>query len=244
MDAPNHGSDESRAAEVVDGSPASGLDPPLGNLPGTTVGDVDEVHLQAQKIHNLRAMRSTQSSLRAMIPAQKTATATVNRPRVASKWNKARTVVGAQSKLTAQMLELRGLVGTAGGSATIEETEELLRKEQLMQRGEWYIIMPDSSFKMGWDLLQVVVLLYVAAIVPLRIGFDTRSSPFSTIWWVEVFVDLYFLVDVRHRKPPSPPALHFAVLWLLFSPPGGLHLACLTACLAVFADWSEFRDGF
>lgn len=225
MDAPNPGLDESRAAEAVDRSSASGLEPPPGNLPGTTVGDVDEVNLQAQKIHNLRAMRSTVST------AQKTAT--VNRPRVASKWHKARTAVSAQSKLTGQLLELRGLVGTAGGSATIEETEELLAREQLMQRGEWYIIMPDSGFKMGWDLLQVVVLLYVAAVVPLRIGFETSSTPFSTLWWVEVFVDLYFLVDVRgYRKPLAHQRCAFAARLLLFSLlSDGSHLVWLTVCL-------------
>ena len=58
------------------------------------------------------------------------------------------------------------------------------------------MILPENNFKLGWDLAQVVVLLYVATVVPLRIGFDAEASFLSAGWWVELFVDIYFLVDV------------------------------------------------
>eukprot|EP01043_Picozoa_sp_COSAG02_P059746 COSAG02_NODE_7670_length_2901_cov_60.433262_3_plen_198_part_00 len=185
---PSSGSNEFRAAEAVDRSPAI-------NLPGTTANDADEsIDIQTQKIEHLRTMRQRKASNLRL--AETTSKATNS----SSKWNKARSAVRAQSALTGRMLALRNLVGTDEGSATIEETEEMLRKEKLMQRANWYIVMPDSSFKMCWDLSQVVVLLYVAAVVPLRIGFDTTSEPFSTFWWIEVFIDIYFFVDVCHCK--------------------------------------------
>ena len=184
---PSYGSNESRAAEAVTRSSIS--------LPGTTASDADEdIDIQTQKIEQLRIMRQQKKS---NLHLTETTSKATNR---SSKWNTARSAVRAQSALTGQMLALRDLVGTGEGSATIEETEEMLRKEKLMQRASWYIVMPDSSFKMCWDLSQVVVLLYVAAVVPLRIGFDMSSDPFSTFWWIEVFIDSYFLVDVCHCK--------------------------------------------
>ena len=104
---------------------------------------------------------------------------------------------------------------------TIEETAIRIQKEK-DDLNVWYIIMPDSNFKMVWDLSQVVVstqaiwlsllvtrsffslkdclwlqvLLYVASIVPLRIGFSTDADAYSTMWWVELAVDIYFLTDI------------------------------------------------
>jgi hypothetical protein len=200
MEKPTHGSNESRAAEAVSRSAAS-------NLPGTATSDADEdIDLQAKKIQHLRTMRTMSKTITPVTEIasrnQGSTQVTEITPRSkGSKWNKARAVMSAQSALTSRMMALRGLVGTTGeGSATIEETEEMLRKEQLLQRGKWYIVMPDSTFKMCWDLSQVVVLLYVAAVVPLRIGFDTTSEPFSTFWWVEVAIDIYFLIDVCCRN--------------------------------------------
>jgi hypothetical protein len=56
--------------------------------------------------------------------------------------------------------------------------------------------MPDTTFRFVWDTLQVVLLLYVALIVPYRFGFSVVATVGSTSWWWEAFVDLYFIVDV------------------------------------------------
>eukprot|EP01048_Picozoa_sp_COSAG05_P023064 COSAG05_NODE_4846_length_1351_cov_1.164537_2_plen_70_part_00 len=37
--------------------------------------------------------------------------------------------------------------------------------------------------------------MYVAALVPFRFGFDIELENFSIEWWVELVVDLYFIVD-------------------------------------------------
>ena len=56
----------------------------------------------------------------------------------------------------------------------------------------------ESTFSLVWDLLQVVLLVYVCISVPYQTGFDitvTYSSD-PTTWWIELFVDMYFLVDI------------------------------------------------
>ena len=61
----------------------------------------------------------------------------------------------------------------------------------------------DGKFRRQWDVVQVLLLLYVAVMVPLRTGFDDRGlmmEPLSALWWMELMVDLYFsefLVQVQ-----------------------------------------------
>eukprot|EP01052_Picozoa_sp_SAG31_P001810 SAG31_NODE_61_length_29286_cov_444.645973_3_plen_875_part_00 len=55
---------------------------------------------------------------------------------------------------------------------------------------------PESTFSMAWDLLQVVFLLYVAITVPFYAGFDINFSHCEPMWYLEVIVDMYFIVDL------------------------------------------------
>ena len=55
---------------------------------------------------------------------------------------------------------------------------------------------PDSAFTSTRDLLSVVMLLYVSAAVPLRVCFGVGVALWSPTFFVEVIVDLFFVVDV------------------------------------------------
>jgi hyperpolarization activated cyclic nucleotide-gated potassium channel 2 len=44
--------------------------------------------------------------------------------------------------------------------------------------------------------VQALVLIYVAIIVPYRIGFQIELEVFSTTWWWELGIDVYFLIDL------------------------------------------------
>ena len=44
--------------------------------------------------------------------------------------------------------------------------------------------------------MQVILLFYVAITVPLNFAFDIEKVPLTAEWWVELFVDLYFIVDI------------------------------------------------
>ena len=51
----------------------------------------------------------------------------------------------------------------------------------------------DGLFRRWWDAVQVLLLLYVALMVPLRTGFDTSNTmitPLSGLWWLELLVDV------------------------------------------------------
>lgn len=49
-----------------------------------------------------------------------------------------------------------------------------------------------------WDLVQVVLLLYLFIIVPVRVAFDVNIDAESPAFWLDVCVDIYFVV-VRYR---------------------------------------------
>jgi hypothetical protein len=44
-----------------------------------------------------------------------------------------------------------------------------------------------------WDLVQVVLLLYLFIIVPLRVAFDIDIVAGSPSFWLDVCVDIYFI---------------------------------------------------
>ncbi|XRB22482.1 potassium voltage-gated channel [Pseudoscourfieldia marina] len=58
----------------------------------------------------------------------------------------------------------------------------------------WYIFKPDTLFRRVWDITQAFVLLYLAIVVPLRVGYDVAPKGFA--FAVEFFVDLYFYIDI------------------------------------------------
>eukprot|EP01052_Picozoa_sp_SAG31_P048599 SAG31_NODE_10236_length_1166_cov_1.248360_2_plen_218_part_00 len=55
---------------------------------------------------------------------------------------------------------------------------------------------PESNFSVYWDLVQIVLLIYVATQVPFRSGFGIKTPPGSFWFTVEIFIDLYFITDV------------------------------------------------
>ena len=65
------------------------------------------------------------------------------------------------------------------------------------QHGEkvWFI-HPEGRFRKVWDFCQSFLLLYVAIMVPLRMGFDMEAEIGDGDWWVELFVDMYFISDI------------------------------------------------
>ena len=72
------------------------------------------------------------------------------------------------------------------------QTESRFETEPLPK----WIRDPDSSFSSVWDLMQVVMLLYVAMLVPLRTGFDVEIPLWSAGFFIDLVVDVYFIMDV------------------------------------------------
>lgn len=58
------------------------------------------------------------------------------------------------------------------------------------------IIHPMGTFRKKWDLIQVVLLAYVAIAVPYRICFDHDAQTHEFMFWFDVMVDMYFIIDI------------------------------------------------
>jgi hypothetical protein len=46
------------------------------------------------------------------------------------------------------------------------------------------------------NVIQVVLLTYVAVCVPYRIGFEHNTHPWEKMFIFDIFVDLYFVLDI------------------------------------------------
>ena len=55
---------------------------------------------------------------------------------------------------------------------------------------------PESKFTRYWDLLQLISVVYIAVIVPFRLGFDITISTDQFAFWFDVAIDVYFITDV------------------------------------------------
>lgn len=59
----------------------------------------------------------------------------------------------------------------------------------------WFI-HPEGQFRKSWDFIQSFLLVYVAVMVPLRMGFSMEAEVGSGGWTVELIVDMYFITDI------------------------------------------------
>ena len=62
--------------------------------------------------------------------------------------------------------------------------------------GAGSVYLPDSNFRQAWDIMQVLLLFWVSIFVPLRVGFDMNVRTFLPLWWFELGIDVYFLIDI------------------------------------------------
>ena len=58
------------------------------------------------------------------------------------------------------------------------------------------MISPNSKVRQHWDIVQAIVLAYVAISVPYRICFDDPAALWSFWFTVDVVLDVYFIVDI------------------------------------------------
>lgn len=78
----------------------------------------------------------------------------------------------------------------------LEEERERRHQEALIFMDANNVISPDSPFRQRWDLMQVPLLMYVAAAVPYRIGFSADTHPWEMFFCFDIFVDLFFILDI------------------------------------------------
>eukprot|EP01052_Picozoa_sp_SAG31_P007733 SAG31_NODE_373_length_16597_cov_21.519518_5_plen_705_part_00 len=63
----------------------------------------------------------------------------------------------------------------------------------------WHIIDSDSMLSAVWDVASLVLLLYVTAITPYRICFGADAKLHSSTWYVDLVVDIFFILDLLYH---------------------------------------------
>eukprot|EP01052_Picozoa_sp_SAG31_P044847 SAG31_NODE_7969_length_1552_cov_1.327598_1_plen_190_part_10 len=58
------------------------------------------------------------------------------------------------------------------------------------------VINPEGSFRQTWDVTQVLLLGYVSCMVPLRSAFEIETEVGDTGFWIDLFVDIFFITDL------------------------------------------------
>ena len=119
------------------------------------------------------------------------------------KWSKARMFVRTGLKMRENLDDLRSILGQQQANRTIKAGSDGLFTTDASgaERPTRCIVHPNGSVVSWWDISQVILLLYVAVMVPLRLGFALKpNEPGSMNWWIELLSDLYFM----GASPPRP----------------------------------------
>lgn len=58
----------------------------------------------------------------------------------------------------------------------------------------WWQIDPNSTFKRRWDIAQAVILVYIAMVVPFRVGYKQPSE--GLLYSLDLLIDLHFYIDL------------------------------------------------
>lgn len=80
------------------------------------------------------------------------------------------------------------------GGSKDEEDDEL--EVELEARAKSCFLHPTGKTRQVWDAAQIVLLTYVLIFVPYRTCFDDQVVLWSGFFWFEIFVDVYFFLDV------------------------------------------------
>ena len=114
-------------------------------------------------------------------------------------WKKAKSIFNTVSKLrrVQNEVEVFGTRDQAGNDAKESKQVEkgiTLFNEQQEHHASWFIILPDSTVKLTWNVILAVMLLYTALVMPVRIFFfDTPSLGWTII---ERTIDALFWLDM------------------------------------------------
>eukprot|EP01046_Picozoa_sp_COSAG06_P031131 COSAG06_NODE_3005_length_5969_cov_6.252300_2_plen_643_part_00 len=80
-------------------------------------------------------------------------------------------------------------------SVEFADLEEAQRAELLADTRRCFL-HPNRTFRTCWDVGIVVLLLYVAVLIPVRIGFFIEVEPGDVGFAMDVFVDMVFVLDI------------------------------------------------
>jgi CRP-like cAMP-binding protein len=108
-------------------------------------------------------------------------------------WGDPRLLYGQSEQKAKQEVE-----GPKAGAAGLKDKlNAIARQKEDAARFRRCFLRPNSPMRQIWDGSQVFLLLYVFITVPYRTCFMIPTPQLLTSWfWVELFVDVYFVVDI------------------------------------------------
>jgi hypothetical protein len=77
-----------------------------------------------------------------------------------------------------------------------EEEKQLKEINKLQAKQVKRMLSPAGLFRKTWDGVQAFLLIYIAVVIPYRIGFSDDAHPWELAFCWDVFVDMYFIVDM------------------------------------------------
>jgi hypothetical protein len=101
--------------------------------------------------------------------------------------------IGEGAGATASKVELEPEPKPKPEPAALTDAE--IRDKDEYMRNHW-IVSETSKGRVFWDVLQVVLILYVAIAVPYRIWNSIDPRPWEFTFVVDVFVDIFFILDI------------------------------------------------
>ena len=130
------------------------------------------------------------------------------------RWGKARAFQKTTMMTSLMLKESRMLCGfpSSGGSGNSTEQDEHGR---IMHRDPHGVCIPtlhpEHKVRTIWDALQVGALMYVAVVIPYRVGFADEADLGSFSWCLELVIDvrrifhtlIHSFAFVRARLPPA-----------------------------------------
>lgn len=82
---------------------------------------------------------------------------------------------------------------TTGGSDTEGEEEDPMHMiEQNLHRSN-YILLPHSTFKFSWDIVQLFIIVYIAFIVPFNFSFGLTDEVPPVL---DIFAEILLILDI------------------------------------------------
>ena len=62
-------------------------------------------------------------------------------------------------------------------------------------KSKWmFPIVPDSNFKISWDMMGLLLIIYQAVLIPYRFCFKVHAVGYLLV--IETFIDGFFIVDI------------------------------------------------
>lgn len=83
-----------------------------------------------------------------------------------------------------------------GSSKNLIKTH-LKEMELVLKKKKWYIIMPDSTFKRYWNIVMILLLVYVGLIMPYNVCF--LPSELGNLRFIDILdfvIDIFFFIDI------------------------------------------------